>query len=81
MNKQQLFEEVATLLVQLFELDPDEITLESKLYEDLELDSIVAIDLIVQLQKKTDKSIKPDLFKTVRTVQDIVNAVEDLFNS
>lgn len=80
MNKQQSFEEVTTLLVQLFELDPNDITLESKLYKDLGLDSIDAIDLIVQLQKKTDKSIKPDLFKTVETVQDLVNAVEDLFN-
>ncbi|MCX2002714.1 acyl carrier protein, partial [Escherichia coli] len=43
-----------------------------------ELDSIDAVDMIVHLQKKTGKKIKPEEFKAVRTVQDVVEAVERL---
>jgi acyl carrier protein len=73
-----VYQEVASLLVKLFEVDPAAITPEARLYEDLELDSIDAVDMIVQLQKKTGKKIKPEEFKAVRTVQDVVDAVERL---
>ena len=80
MNEQQdIYEEISALLVNVFEIDPQDITPEARLYEDLELDSIDAIDMIVHLQKKIGKKIKPEEFKTVRTVQDVVDAVERLF--
>ncbi|WP_306309533.1 acyl carrier protein [Xenorhabdus yunnanensis] len=78
MEKQAIFQEVSQLLVQLFELSPEDITPESRLYEDLELDSIDAVDMVVHLQKKTGRKIKPEAFKSVRTVQDVVDAVEQL---
>lgn len=73
-----IYEEVSTLLIKLFEIEPDAITPQARLYEDLELDSIDAVDMIVHLQKKTGKKIKPEEFKSVRTVQDVVDAVERL---
>ncbi|WP_147733980.1 acyl carrier protein [Klebsiella quasipneumoniae] len=80
MNEQQaIYEEISALLVNVFEIDPQDITPEARLYEELELDSIDAIDMIVHLQKKIGKKIKPEEFKTVRTVQDVVDAVERLF--
>lgn len=80
MNEQQaIYEEISALLVNVFEIDPQDITPEARLYEDLELDSIDAIDMIVHLQKKIGKKIKTEEFKTVRTVQDVVDAVERLF--
>ncbi|KLU17073.1 acyl carrier protein [Xenorhabdus sp. GDc328] len=78
MEKQAILQEVSQLLVQLFELSPEDITPESRLYEDLELDSIDAVDMVVHLQKKTGRKIKPEAFKSVRTVQDVVDAVEQL---
>ncbi|PHM69833.1 acyl carrier protein [Xenorhabdus kozodoii] len=78
MEKQTIFQEISQLLVQLFELSPEDITPESRLYEDLELDSIDAVDMVVHLQKKTGRKIKPETFKSVRTVQDVVDAVEQL---
>lgn len=78
-DKNAIYEEVSTLLVKLFELDPEDIRPDARLYEDLELDSIDAIDMIVHLQKKTGNKIKPEEFKAVRTVQDVVDAVERLF--
>lgn len=78
MDKNEIYNEIKTLLVKLFELDENDITLESRLYEDLELDSIDAVDMVVHLQKRIGRKISPETFKSVRTVQDVVNAIEQL---
>lgn len=77
-EQQTIFQEVSALLTKLFDIDPQDIKPEARLYEELELDSIDAVDMIVHLQKKIGKKIKPDIFKQVRTVQDVVDAVEQL---
>ncbi|WP_312464247.1 acyl carrier protein [Pantoea endophytica] len=64
MNKNEIYQEVASLLTSLF--------------EDLELDSIDAVDMVVHLQKRTGRKIKPETFRAVRTVQDVVDAVDQL---
>lgn len=78
MNRDEIFTEIKATLVKLFEVDEGDITLDAQLYQDLELDSIDAIDLVVHLQKLTGKKIKPEEFKTVRSVADVVDAVERL---
>lgn len=70
-----IFKELQQILHKLFELDIDDITLESRLYEDLDLDSIDAVDLIVQLQSITKHKFKPEEFKAVRTVSDVVEVI------
>ncbi|CAI1515875.1 acyl carrier protein [Serratia proteamaculans] len=81
MDKQEIYLQIQALLVKLFELDVDDIKPESRLYEELELDSIDAVDLVVHLQKTTGKKIKPEMFKSVRTVQDVVDAIDELLKS
>ena len=79
-EQETIYQEVSGLLAKLFEIDPQEITPEARLYEDLELDSIDAVDMVVHLQKKTGKKIKPETYKSVRTVQDVVDAVAQLLH-
>ncbi|MCQ5469177.1 acyl carrier protein [Pantoea sp. AN62] len=78
MTQDQIYQEVASLLTSLFEIDAADIHPEARLYEDLELDSIDAVDMVVHLQKRTGRKIKPETFRAVRTVQDVVDAVEQL---
>ncbi|MET3074743.1 acyl carrier protein [Pantoea leporis] len=78
MNKKEIYQEVASLLTSLFEIEPDDIRPDARLYEDLELDSIDAVDMVVHLQKRTGRKIKPETFRAVRTVQDVVDAVDQL---
>ena len=59
MTRDDIFAQIKTALVDLFEVDEEAITPEARLYQDLELDSIDAIDLVVHLQKLTGKKIKP----------------------
>ncbi|MEG4682139.1 acyl carrier protein [Enterobacter cloacae] len=77
-EQETIYQEVSALLIKLFELDPELITPQARLYEDLDLDSIDAVDMVVNLQKKTGHKIKSETFKAVRTVQDIVDVVEQL---
>lgn len=77
-NKEEILEEFKKLLEEEFEVDPQSITLDSLLYEDLDLDSIDAVDMIVYIQKKTKTKVKPEVFKSVRTVADVVNVIDDL---
>ncbi|AMF98764.1 acyl carrier protein [Vibrio harveyi] len=77
-NKDQVFEQVKDALVELFEIEAEDIQPEAHLYTDLDLDSIDAVDLVVHLQNATGKKIKPAEFSTVRTVDDVVNAVTEL---
>ncbi|PLR37340.1 acyl carrier protein [Chimaeribacter californicus] len=78
MSKHEVYNEISQLLVTLFELDPASITPEARLYDDLQLDSIDAVDMVVVLQKRIGHKISPEIFKSVRTVQDVVDAVEQL---
>lgn len=78
LNREEIFTEIQKVLVELFELDADDIELSTRLYQDLDLDSLDAVDLVVHLQKLTGEKIKPEEFKQVRTVEDVVNAVESL---
>ena len=75
---------VATLrdaLVELFELDAERVTLEANLYQDLEIDSIDAVDLIDHIKRQTGKKIAAEEFKAVRTVGDVVEAVYQVVNA
>lgn len=77
-DKNAIFEHVATTLSDLFDIERSDITLQSHLGEDLDIDSIDAIDLVVELKKYVGKKISPEDFKSVRTVEDVVNAVAEL---
>jgi acyl carrier protein len=57
------------------------VTLDANLYEDLEIDSIDAVDLIDHIKRQTGKKIAADDFKTVRTVGDVVEAVYRLVSA
>ncbi|ABZ74955.1 phosphopantetheine-binding [Shewanella halifaxensis HAW-EB4] len=77
-SREQILEMLTQILVEEFEVDAEEITPEASLYEELDLDSIDAVDLVIKLQQMTGKKIKPEEFKAVRTVNDVVSAIEGL---
>lgn len=79
-SQEEIYQKIASVLVELFEVDPAQISPDANLYQDLDIDSIDAVDLVVELKKVTGKKIQPDDFKAVRTVQDIVDAVQALLD-
>jgi acyl carrier protein len=75
------FGEIKEILIDFFEIDESAISPDARLYEDLDLDSIDAVDLVIKLQEITGRKIRPDDFKHVRTVADVVEAMEKLLKS
>ncbi len=67
-------------LIEMFELQADAITPQARLFDDLGLDSIDAVDLVVRLQDYTGRKIPASEFKTVRTVGDVVDQVHALLS-
>lgn len=77
-TKEEIYNKLSEILVNDFEISKDLISLEANLFEDLDLDSIDAVDLAVKLQFFTNKKLSPEKFKQIHTVEDVVNAVEEL---
>ena len=77
MSKDEIFEKLKGILVSEFELDEGDITPDALLGDDLDLDSIDSIDLIVKMKEFMPAGTKfdPAIFKTVKTVQDVVDAL------
>ena len=78
MDKQDVFQTLKNTLVEQFELDPAKITPDARLYEDLDLDSIDAVDMIIKLQELTGCKVSPEDFKGVQTVGDVQQVIEKL---
>ncbi|MDZ4729178.1 MAG: acyl carrier protein [Xanthomonadales bacterium] len=78
MDKQQIYLEIKKVLVEQFEIDESRINPNVLLYEELEIDSIDAVDLLVRVKELTGKRIPPEDFQDVRTIQDVLNKLADL---
>ena len=79
MTRDEIYQTLSNYLVEMFEVPPESIHPEARLSEDLDLDSIDAVDLIVRLQNLTQTKITPDAFKTVRTIDDAVDRIHEIF--
>ena len=79
MNKNEIFEILKNALIELFEIDESKISLEARIYEDLDIDSIDAIDLVDFIKKQTGHKLMPEDFKAIKTLGDIVEVVAKKF--
>ena len=80
-TKEEIFQKISDILIKDFVCKPEVVKLEAKLVEDLDLDSIDAVDLVVRLQKVINVRVKPEDFKQISTLQDVVDAIEKIVNS
>ncbi|MCL2294648.1 MAG: acyl carrier protein [Spirochaetes bacterium] len=78
MSKEEIFQRLQEILVDEFHMEKETITPEAKLYEDLDLDSIDAVDLMVKMKQYIEGKMDPEQFKNARTVQDVVDILYPL---
>jgi acyl carrier protein len=81
MTREEVEGRVVSLMSEMFELRPEVLKPEAKLFDDLGLDSIDAIDMVVKLQEMTGRRVNDAELKTVRTVKDVVDLVETHFTT
>jgi acyl carrier protein len=77
-SRAELHRQLTEFLQTLFEIPRERVTLEARLVEDLDLDSIDIVDLLVKLREVTGRRVKAEDFKTVRTVGDVLDSIEKL---
>ena len=81
MTDQEIFDRLRSILVETFDVQAEHITPQARLYDDLDIDSIDAVDLIVKLKPLVGKRLQPEAFKAVRTVQDVMDALQGLLRA
>lgn len=81
MDTNEILARLREILLEAFEIEPERVQLETHLFTELDLDSIDAVDLAIKVQEMTGKRIKPEEFKTVRTVQDVIATIQKLLEA
>ena len=80
-DSREIFGTIRAALVELFGLEPGRITLDARLADDLEIDSIDAVDLVDHLKRTTGHKLSAEDFRSVHTVGDLVLAVRRLLRT
>ena len=75
MDTDTLYFKIRDILVDQFDVKEASVSMDANLYEELEIDSIDAVDLLVQLKELTGQKIAPETFKEIRTIRDVLNAI------
>ncbi|HXC50674.1 MAG TPA: acyl carrier protein [Candidatus Limnocylindrales bacterium] len=75
MTREQLEDELRSILVAEFELAPEKITREARLVEDLDLDSIDGVTIVVRLESRLRVVIADEEIQKMQAVGDIVDAL------
>jgi acyl carrier protein len=78
MSREEIYATLQAILADTFELEPEKVTPGANLFNDLGLDSIDAVDLAIKLQQLTGKRVNAEVFRSVRTVDDVVNTVHQM---
>ncbi len=76
MNREEILAEIKTSLHEMFEIDPDDVVETARLREDLDLDSIDAIDLAVKLKNLLGRRVELAVLKELRTVSNVLDLIE-----
>lgn len=77
----EILDRIRSTLVQLFQLEPADVTPAARLYEDLEIDSIDVVDLMDEVQRYTGNKVTPEDFRSVRTVGDLITVMQRLLHA
>lgn len=67
---------ITALVAALIEAEPDEVPPEAHLFKDLAMDSVLAIDLVTDLEKQFGIAIPDERMKELTSVRAIASIVE-----
>ncbi|MBR1738913.1 MAG: acyl carrier protein [Ruminococcus sp.] len=71
-----IFEKLKDIVAEQLGVEPDEVTAEANIQEDLGADSLDIVDLITTIEDEFDLSIPDEAVEEIKTVGDIVNYIE-----
>ena len=74
MTKEEVFETVKNVVVEELDVDEDQVTLDAKIKDDLEADSLDVFEIMNELEDKFDIELDDDNAKA-ETISDVVDLV------
>ena len=78
MTENQIFDKVAELIALQMGIDKSEITMKTRMLEDLKADSANIIMLVMDLENEFDIAVDDDVLMGIKTVGDVVNCIQGL---
>ncbi|MCI6244972.1 MAG: acyl carrier protein [Eubacterium sp.] len=72
-----VFEKVAEILSEQLGIDADKISMDSLLEEDLDADSLDAIDVVMSIEDEFQIEVPDEVISSMKSVADIVNFIEN----
>lgn len=72
-----VFEKVREILCDQLEIDPEEITLDTNIVDDLGADSLDLVDFVMSLEDEFDQEIPDEDIEGIKTIGDIVSYIEN----
>ena len=73
-----MFEKVAAMLAEQLGIPQSKVTLDSKIVDDLGADSLDVVELLMQLEDETGKTIPDEEVTKIKTVGELVEVLEKL---
>jgi acyl carrier protein len=78
LSRPEILLQIQRMMKELFELEADRVQPAARLVEDLELDSLDAIDLAVKVEESTGLAFDEKKLRALRTVEDVIVALQEL---
>lgn len=73
----EMFEEIKAIIVDVLNCDEDKVVLEASLSDDLDADSLDAVELGMAIEENLGVAISDEDLPNIKTVQDLVDYVEE----
>lgn len=77
-KEDEIFEKVAKIISEQFDVDESEITPETNLFKDLDADSLDLADLLASVEDEFGIEATDDVIETIKTVGDVINYIADV---
>ena len=72
-----VLDKIKEILAEQLSVDPDKITMNSLLDEDLDADSLDAIDIVMSIEDEFQVEVPDEVIADMKSVGDIVNFIEN----
>lgn len=79
-TQEYVYQHITRILHEQFDLDPSSMTRETDLRADLDIDSIDAVNILIELKSLTAKKVAIENFHQIKTIGDLVDVVYELLN-
>ncbi len=72
-----VFEKIRDILAEQLDLEPDKLTMETDIAEDLGADSLDVVEMLMSIEDEFDVEIPDDAIDKLKTIGDVVEYIQE----